>query len=384
MQGQIFRNVLIDEAGQTTELATLVPLMHLHAQGSAVLVGDHRQLPATVACLEADVEGLGTSLFERLTSFGVPPMLLDMQYRMHPALAAFPSTQYYGGRLRSGVPGAKRPPVKGISWPVAECPIAFMPVAGAETLEGTSYLNLKEVAAINEVLGAVIKAGNVRGSDIGIITPYAAQARAIKAALGIQGGKPVPGVQQPEVSSVDGFQGREKELIFVSCVRANERGKVGFMGDPRRLNVMLTRAKRGLVVFGHFDTLGQDTPGWRPWLSWVQERGLIVGCEATSKDDATALKALHSLTIDQLAKTEVQGIGAEGLAAENAADEAAAGGAAGVASAGAGAEAAAGPRKRAKSRLMQAREEAGADGAPKKRRSLLMQVREDAAKAAAP
>merc|ERR1719221_782782 len=243
---------------------------------------------------------------------------------MHPAIAAFPSMQYYSGRLRSGVRGATRKAVKGIQWPVPECPVAFMPVAGSEMTEGTSYINMKEVEAIDEVLRVVINAKDVLGSNIGIITPYAAQARALKAQLGIQGGKPMPGVQQPEVSSVDGFQGREKDLIFVSCVRANDKGAVGFMGDPRRLNVMLTRAKRGLVVFGHFDTLGQDTPGWRPWLSWVQERGLIVGCEATSKEAATALKALNSLTGDQLLRTDVEGNEAAAMAVESESAEASA------------------------------------------------------------
>ena len=85
LQGKDFGCVLIDEAGQTTELAVLVPLMKMRKDGVVTLVGDHRQLPPTISNVEVDVEGLGTSLFERLSSHGVEPFMLDIQYRI-PAL----------------------------------------------------------------------------------------------------------------------------------------------------------------------------------------------------------------------------------------------------------------------------------------------------------
>lgn len=350
MQDLKFRNVLVDEAGQTTELATLIPMMHLQADGSVVLVGDHKQLPATVACLEADVEGLGTSLFQRLTSLGVPPVLLDVQYRMHPAIAAFPSQQYYEGRLRTGVAGSARPAPQGIQWPCTQAPVAFLPIQSTEAKEGNSFTNLVEVNTIMELLSSVLASRDIQPNNVGIITPYAAQARLLRAHLGLDA-KPARGVSQPEVSSVDGFQGREKDLIFISTVRANLEGKVGFMGDPRRLNVMLTRAKRGLVVVGDFNTLAQDKDGWRPWLIWAQERGLIVGCAATSPAAAAELQRLDGLSqAEVLAATSVfMGVSAKDLGMPGQDD-----GGGGTTAADAGPM----PRPRKKSLLMQIREEA--------------------------
>eukprot|EP00929_Paragymnodinium_shiwhaense_P118001 TRINITY_DN8954_c0_g1_i1.p1 TRINITY_DN8954_c0_g1~~TRINITY_DN8954_c0_g1_i1.p1 ORF type:complete len:890 (+),score=226.83 TRINITY_DN8954_c0_g1_i1:131-2800(+) len=304
LSGVQFQCVLIDEAGQATELAKLVPLLHLTANGSAALVGDHKQLPATVSCLEADVEGLGTSLFERLASLGVPPYMLDVQYRMHPAIANFPSLEYYDGYLRTGVAGAQRPPPRGIIWPQEFAPVAFLPVDGSENKEGNSYVNDAEAHAIDVILAGVVPAGDIKAKDIGVITPYAAQARSLRRRFGCpppgkraqKDAAPLVGNAAIEVSSVDGYQGREKELIIVSTVRANVRGNVGFLSDPRRLNVMLTRAKRGLIVIGHFETLSKDDHGWRPFLVWCQQRGLVAGCPASCGPAEEELRRLCEIS----------------------------------------------------------------------------------------
>merc|ERR1712187_774947 len=301
-----FECVIIDEAAQATELAQIVPLLHLTANGSIALVGDHKQLPPTVGCLEADVEGLGTSLFERMASLGVPPCMLDTQYRMHPAIAAFPAMEFYGGELRSGVSGVMRKAPKGIVWPQEWAAVAFLPISSVEQKEGNSYVNDAEASMVDTVLHGVLNCGDVKPVDIGVITPYAAQARHLRRRFGCpppgrrKDDTPLVGMAAIEVSSVDGFQGREKELIIVSTVRANPKGNVGFLSDPRRLNVMLTRAKRGMLVIGHFETLAQDEVGWRPFLLWAQMRGFVAGCDATFDAAAEEMQNLSQISGEAL------------------------------------------------------------------------------------
>jgi hypothetical protein len=167
-----------------------------------------------------------------------------------------------------------------------------------------------EACAVDTVLAGVIKCGDVRPQDIGVITPYAAQARLLRRRFGCPppGRKSNPNEQTGhaalEVSSVDGFQGREKQLIVVSTVRANPLGKVGFLSDPRRLNVMLTRAKRGIIVVGCFSTLSKDEHGWRPFLIWAQQRGLVAGCPATVPEAYEEMMELSELTGEKLLQWE--------------------------------------------------------------------------------
>ena len=95
--------------------------------------------------------------------------------------------------------------------------------------------------------------------------------------------QPPPSARELEIHSVDGFQGREKEVIVLCTVRANAAGKLGFVSDDRRLNVAITRAKRGLIVLGRRETLSSDET-WRAWFRWVEKRGLIVRSSELLRD----------------------------------------------------------------------------------------------------
>lgn len=266
LDGRRFSRVLLDEATQATEPASLVPLVRGARQ--IVLVGDHRQLPPTVISRRAENGGLRRSLFERLVAMGVKPMLLDTQYRMHPAISDFPNRTFYEGRLVDGITTADRPNPAGLVWNDWEVPIAFLPVNGDELLspDGASKENPAEAGWVAKILENLLQAGDLEEADIGIITPYAGQVRAIRDSLPERN-------DSVEVHTVDGYQGREKEVIIFSCVRSNSDGIVGFLSDERRLNVALTRAKRGLIIIGDPDTLRNDET-WASWLDYIRGRNL--------------------------------------------------------------------------------------------------------------
>jgi hypothetical protein len=275
-----FHTVLVDESTQATETAILVPI----AQGCErlILVGDHCQLPPTVLSEEAEKRGLAVSLFSRFVSQGVQPVLLDTQYRMHPVIAEFPSDSFYAGHLRTGIEYRSRLPPPGFAWPVQGAPVAFVPVNNAEEVkDGTSYVNVKEVDKVAVILMQLIRTGGLENGvhDVGVITPYSAQVRLIRRTMKERKVLRDAGLADVEISSVDGFQGREKEVIIFSSVRANFDKNVGFLSDWRRMNVMMTRAKRGLIVVGNPSTLHSDRV-WHHWLTWAAANGVIQGVKS--------------------------------------------------------------------------------------------------------
>ena len=199
---------------------------------------------------------------------GIKPLLLNTQYRMHPSISEFPNSQFYGGMLEDGVKESEREAPPGMLWPNWDSPLAFLPVDGDELLspDGASKENAAEASWVVKILMGFVDDGGLDLTDIGIVTPYAGQVRAIRDILP----ESMMGV---EVRTVDGYQGREKDVIIFSCVRSNSEGNVGFLSDRRRLNVALTRSKRGLVVIGNPDTLRHDDD-WRSWIDHVRSRKL--------------------------------------------------------------------------------------------------------------
>ncbi len=266
LDGRKFPRVLIDEATQATEPATLVPLVRGARQ--VVLIGDHRQLPPTVISRRAEKGGLDRSLFERLIDMGISPSILTTQYRMHPAISEFPNTQFYDGVLEDGVEASDRETPGGILWPDWDVPLLFLPVDGDEVLspDGASKENPVEASWVVKILMDLVDSGGFSTSQVGIVTPYAGQVRSIRDILPEQ-------FQSVEVRTVDGYQGREKDVIIFSCVRSNIDGNVGFLSDRRRLNVALTRSRRGLIVIGNPDTLSHDED-WNDWLEHIRSRNL--------------------------------------------------------------------------------------------------------------
>jgi len=264
-RGLRFDVVVVDEATQATETELLIALKHQCEL--LILVGDHCQLPPTVISTVAARGGFGRSLFERLLSTGAPHAMLDTQYRMHPAISLMPSRLFYGSSLQDGILPSARPMPLGFRWPRQGVPVALLPTAGSEHQAGASMSNKIEAQAVVQVV-LQMRHGGVVPAAIGVVTPYSGQVRRLRSLL--QAKSIAAGV---EVSTIDGFQGREKEVIIFSTVRANNRGSLGFLADSRRINVAMTRARSGFVVIGNLPTLLRN-PAWASWAAWVRREGL--------------------------------------------------------------------------------------------------------------
>jgi regulator of nonsense transcripts 1 len=270
-----FRQVLIDESTQATEPECLIPLV-LGAK-QVVLVGDHCQLGPVIMCKKAARAGLSQSLFERWVLLGVRPIRLQVQYRMHPCLSEFPSNTFYEGTLQNGVTVNERLQT-GIDfpWPDVNKPMFFYNCIGQEEISssGTSYLNRTEAAVCEKIVTHFLKVG-VNPSQIGVITPYEGQRAYLVNYMQRNGALRAQLYKEIEVASVDSFQGREKDYILLSCVRSNEHQGIGFLNDPRRLNVALTRAKYGLVILGNPKVLSKQ-PLWNNLLVHFKENEVLV------------------------------------------------------------------------------------------------------------
>lgn len=245
-----FDLVVIDEACQSPEPACWIAIGRARR---VVLAGDHCQLPPTVLSVEASRQGLSISLMDRLVAHFGPAVTrrLNVQYRMHEAIAGFSSREFYSSDLAAAeaVKGHRLCDLPGVMLSaITESPMQFIDTAGAghdEEEVNDSRRNAQEAALVASKVRALLDAG-MSPEQIAVIAPYAAQVKLLRDKLA------VPGL---EIDSVDGFQGREKEAVVFSMVRSNPEGDIGFLADVRRTNVALTRARRKLIVVGDSATL---------------------------------------------------------------------------------------------------------------------------------
>ena len=273
--GRSFKYVLIDEATQATEPECLIPLVMGCQQ--MVLVGDHCQLRPVVMCKKVAKAGFTQSMFERLVMLGESPIRLQVQYRMHPCLSEFPSNTFYEGTLQNGVTVEERTRSSlEFAWPIPSKPMMFYNCVGQEEISGsgTSYLNRAEAVACEIIVTKFLKSG-ITPSQIGIITPYEGQRAYLTGYMQRSGTLSSQLYNDIEIASVDSFQGREKDYIILSCVRANQHQGIGFLNDPRRLNVALTRAKYGVVILGNAKVLARQML-WFMLIEHFQNNFLLV------------------------------------------------------------------------------------------------------------
>ncbi|KAH9566591.1 hypothetical protein CY35_04G135600 [Sphagnum magellanicum] len=271
-----FDVVIIDEAVQAVEAEVLIALKRV--KGRCVLVGDPCQLPATV--FQRPATAFLRSLFERLQEAGVPVHFLRTQYRMHPEISQYPSQRFYNAALKNSLQTRKlqsifneeeKVVINGSTLNLGH--YCFVDVGwGIEQEEavGHSRSNYEEAQVVCSVIEGVTKALKVGCKpNMGVITPYIAQRGLIERQLEERG---IDGIMC-EVNTVDGFQGREKDVILLSCVRAMANRGLGFVSDERRMNVALTRARFALIIVGHAETLRQWSPVWGTLIDDAHNRG---------------------------------------------------------------------------------------------------------------
>lgn len=272
-----FDVAVIDEASQATIPSVLIPIAKAKR---FVLAGDHKQLPPTI--LSEEAKELSETLFEKLIQlYPEKAKMLEIQYRMNEKLMEFPSREFYNGKIKADESVKNitladlkvREPFFGEPWDSIlkrEEPLVFVDTAERrdkwerQRKGSTSRENPLEALLVKEIVERLLRMG-VKEEWIGIITPYDDQVDLIQSLVG----------EEVEVHTVDGYQGREKEVIVLSFVRSNKEGELGFLTDLRRLNVALTRAKRKLIAIGDSETLSTH-PTYKRFLEFVKRHGRYI------------------------------------------------------------------------------------------------------------
>ena len=276
MLDEKFDCLVHDEATQSTEPSSYIPLV---LSKCLIMAGDHKQLPPTVLSLEAQ-KVLSKTLFEKLIErFEESSTILRIQYRMNERIMEFPSKTFYDGKLIAHESVRDRtlfglgysltgmesfPRVVDPRIPISIIDTSHHPGKWERQRKGsTSRENELEASLVKKLVTDFLGMG-IPERDIGVITPYDDQVDLLKRIL-------PDGVK---VSTVDAFQGKEKEVIIISFVRSNREKELGFLEDLRRLNVSITRARSKLVMIGDFSTLSSH-PVYSSLRQYVLKNGRV-------------------------------------------------------------------------------------------------------------
>ena len=270
LHGRRFGTLFIDEAAQALEAACWIAIRRADR---VVLAGDHQQLPPTIKCPEAARSGLERTLMQRLAQTKPEAVsLLRVQYRMNEAIMQFSSRRFYNGMLQAD------PSVRHRGILDLDTPIDWIDTTGLDFKEqfvGDTFgrINRDEADLLIRHLEAyVARIGTDRirdeRIDFGIISPYRAQVQYLRGRIR-QSAVLRPVRDLLAANTVDGFQGQERDVIFISLVRANDQGQIGFLGDLRRMNVAITRARMKLVILGEAATLARH-PFYADLLAYIR------------------------------------------------------------------------------------------------------------------
>lgn len=269
LENRTFKTVIIDEAAQALEPATWIPICRAE---KLIMAGDPFQLPPTVKSMEAIKGGLTFTLMERcMKTQPESAHLLNVQYRMNADIMEFSNRKFYGGKLRAHetvvgrclkIPAMNNDAIEFID--TAGCGFEEIQDAESRSLynEGEVKVLMQHLEEWRDVLEGE------KPPSVAIISPYRQQVRKIEESLK-QKGLPINFIK---INTVDAFQGQERDIIYISLVRSNNNGDIGFLKDYRRMNVAMTRAKKKLIIIGDSATLSNDS-FYNDFLEFVEKKG---------------------------------------------------------------------------------------------------------------
>ena len=276
MRDKQFSTVFIDEAAQALEPMCWIPISR---SNRVVFAGDHFQLPPTVKSKAAEAQGLKETLFERAMKIQNVSVMLNTQYRMHEHIMNFSNKKFYEGNLKADI--SVKETLLDTQDLLLNTALDFIDTAGCGYTEiinpeSLSIANPEEAQLLIKHLKMVLAqialskdAG--KRITIGIISPYKEQVQYLTNQINADE-ELEPYKSKIAIKTVDGFQGQERDIIYISMVRSNDQREIGFLSDIRRMNVALTRAKKKLVVIGDSATIGNHS-FYKDFLDYAESIG---------------------------------------------------------------------------------------------------------------
>ncbi|XP_023125815.2 helicase with zinc finger domain 2 [Amphiprion ocellaris] len=286
------RQILIDECAMATEPQALIPLV-CNKPEKIVLIGDHKQLQPIVTNVHAKKLGMTKSLFERYYAIHEKrAVMLNTQYRMHEDICEFPSEEFYGGKLKTGV----KQPSSVLRVDNKVMPIVFGHVKGetvhlvVKTAKGNtnSRANRQERDKVTQIAKMLVEKAKVDKKSIVILSPYNAQVSEIRDEL------KQTNLDGITVTTITKSQGSEWRYVIISTVcslpskeivsepdRAWLSKHLGFVGDPHQINVAITRAKEGLCIIGNQKLLRCNRT-WEHLLNHYSRHGAVAKADKIS------------------------------------------------------------------------------------------------------
>lgn len=269
-----FNTLFFDEASQALEAISWIPLLKCNR---VIFSGDHFQLPPVVKSARAKQEGLDKTMLDRCTKIDAISTLLNRQYRMHQHIMQFSNAYFYNNELEADATVKDTLLSLNEDIDILHIPVELIDTAGCsfdevQNPETLSLSNKGEADLVFKHLELLLQqyqnAGETTKLDIGIISPYKEQRELLKESLQNFDYSEYL-VNELDVKTIDGFQGEERDVIYISLVRSNPNSEIGFLSDIRRMNVALTRAKKKLVVIMDTATIGNH-PFYKKFIEYCE------------------------------------------------------------------------------------------------------------------